>query len=173
MVSISRSPAGYRARLRNGHNASDARAPCSSFCKDDSDCPASDAGALRCVRFAGNFSWASSSEVGGICVESCEVWSDGCGPEGTCAALVLDADGQTQFPTCHHIGSGTDGSTCTNRTDCAADMDCIAQEQPLGVPAPPPFLKSPEGTCRPLCNAAHPCTAFLCKEVADGLGFCP
>jgi hypothetical protein len=142
---------------------------CRSFCKDDSDCQTTGAGTLRCMGFAGNFSWADSSFVGGICVETCTPFSDECGAKGTCAAVVLDSDGKMSFTTCHFAGSGTADSTCTTHTDCGADSDCIEQ-QPL-LPQNP--FQTPAGACKPLCDTTHACSAFLCREIGSGIGFCP
>lgn len=123
-------------------------AKCQPFCKDDTDCTAADAGVSRCLGFAANGS--RSDAVGGVCVETCTLFSDECGANATCAAIFNDADGATPFAACHAIGPGELGSTCTDHKQCGADLACIEQPPPPSpFPTPPPFAPTSAECDRP------------------------
>jgi hypothetical protein len=106
-------------------HTNDRHLKCRSFCKSDADCISGDAGVPRCLGFAEN-NPSPPEAAGGVCVPSCTLLSDECGPKATCAAVVGDSDGTSQFSICHAIGPGTEFSSCTGRTDCGADLDCVA-----------------------------------------------
>lgn len=95
---------------------------CGEFCSTDAQCTAP--GGLCAVKLNDG----SGGQVPGVtlCSENCNATTNvGCAA-GTGCTFGREAAGQMRlFTTCREAGSGTQNSSCTDDTDCAATYGCF------------------------------------------------
>jgi hypothetical protein len=107
---------------------------CRAMCDLDTPCP----GTERCARHL-------EGPAAGFCGQPCDPFS-ACPDNMTCGDLFSSLeDDLAFFLTCRVTGSVPIGGGCATSYDCGANAVCLN------------FLGP--GTCRPLCDTAHPCDA--------------
>lgn len=113
---------------------------CDEFCDSDAECTAP--GGL-CVRTL-NDGMGGAIPNTTMCSENCSPATNvGCPVAGTSCALGQEQMGQMRlFTLCAGAGAGTQGSSCTDSTDCSATFGCF------GTP--------PSAICAKWCDVASP-----------------
>lgn len=134
---------------------------CQRLCSSEADCASGE----RCL-------WLGSTPPAGVCTAACTIGGSDCPTGTTCRAgtsLIAGAPTPAQrYATfCHQAGAGLLAGACDDPTDCGPNLTCPLSGDSATV----------ANTCRPTCDATHPCASGTCTAFAGvpnpaGDGFC-
>jgi hypothetical protein len=120
---------------------------CRATCSETVSCPGGDS----C--FTGD----------GVCEDTCTPFTHAGCPTGSKCDPLNESFGDV-LAICSGIGTGTQGDYCRANWDCARNYVCFLLVE-----------GSPDGECRAICDAAHPCLTGTCNHYdvfGQNLGYC-
>jgi len=138
-------------------------------CPDDASCGSADAGVPDGYTTGLDGSYGDTgvytpSARSSLCATApCDPQSDtactsadaGDASDAAPEACHMVVEGQQTASMCLNAGTGTDGTSCTVNTQCAAGFECVANNGDGGT----------VGTCRHYCCEDSPCTAMTDESI--------
>lgn len=86
----------------------------------------------------------------GYCVVECDPFTAFCATGQACTSFELITGDGSALTCSNQFGAGGEGTSCTLDTHCAAGLLCLGTSGK---------------SCRPFCDAQHPCSTGTCTPI--------